>query len=62
MNLKGQEKDQRYLGIISRATYKLNNMRLPVFVQLVVDGNGESEIVSIYVATNEEGCHHICSR
>ena len=36
------------------ATYKLNNLRMPVFVQLIVDGNGESEIVSIYVAVIEE--------
>ena len=36
------------------ATYKLNNLRMPVFVQLIVGGNGESEIVSIYVAVNEE--------
>ncbi|CAB3998648.1 Hypothetical predicted protein [Paramuricea clavata] len=31
------------------ATYKLNNLRMPVFLQLIVDGNGESEIVFVVV-------------
>lgn len=36
------------------ATYKLNNLRMPVFLQLIVDGNGESEIVSVFVVVSED--------
>ena len=36
------------------ATYKLNDMRMPVFLQLVIDGNGESEIVAVYISVNED--------
>ncbi|XP_055955235.1 zinc finger SWIM domain-containing protein 1 isoform X2 [Patella vulgata] len=41
--------------IIADATYKLNDMRMPVFLQMVVDGNGESEIVSVFVLVTEDG-------
>ena len=37
------------------ATYKLNNLRMPVFLQLVIDGNGESEIVTVFVVASEDG-------
>ena len=36
------------------ATYKLNNLRMPVFIQLVVDGNGESEVVSVFLVSVED--------
>ena len=36
------------------ATYKLNDLRMPVFLQLVQDGNGESEIISVFVMANED--------
>lgn len=36
------------------ATYKLNDMRMPVFIQLIVDGNGESEVVSVFVVVSED--------
>lgn len=32
--------------LLADATYKLNNLRIPLFVMLVVDGNGESEIAA----------------
>ncbi len=35
------------------ATYKMNNKDLPLVVQLCVDGNGETEISSIFVARSE---------
>ena len=35
------------------ATYKLNELRLPLFVVLTVDGNGESEIVSLWIVSDE---------
>ena len=37
------------------ATNKLNDLRMPVFIQLVVDGNGESEIVAVFVVVSEDG-------
>jgi len=37
------------------ATYKLNDLRMPVFLQLVIDGNGKSEIVTVFVAASEDG-------
>ena len=37
------------------ATYKLNILNLAVFLQLIVDGNGESEIVSVFLLTSEDG-------
>ena len=27
---------------------------MPVFLQLVIDGNGESEIVAVYISVNED--------
>ena len=35
------------------ATYKLNNLRMPLHVFLAVDGDGQSEIVAICVTSNE---------
>ncbi|RWS18712.1 uncharacterized protein B4U80_07169, partial [Leptotrombidium deliense] len=39
--------------VIYDATYKLNNLRMPIFLLLVVDGNGESEIISIWFVKSE---------
>ena len=36
------------------ATYKLNDLRMPLFLLLVVDGNGQSEIVALWISTDEE--------
>lgn len=36
------------------ATYKLNDLRMPLFLLLVVDGNGQSEIVALWIAADEE--------
>lgn len=36
------------------ATYKLNNIRAPVYLILVDDGNGESEVVAVALLTSEE--------
>lgn len=35
------------------ATYKLNNRRIPLFILLVVDGNGESEIACLWFIKSE---------
>ena len=35
------------------ATYKLNNLRMPLYVYLVEDGNGESEIIALFMVTSE---------
>ena len=31
--------------------YKLSNLQMPVFIQLIIDGNGESENVSVFVVS-----------
>ena len=28
---------------------------MPVFLQLVIDGNGESEVISVFLITSEDG-------
>lgn len=35
------------------ATYKLNNLRMPMYVFLAVDGNGQSEIIGIFITSLE---------
>lgn len=39
------------------ATYKLNDLRIPVFLQFVIDENenGENEIVAVFVVASEDG-------
>ena len=39
--------------IIVDATYKLNELRIPLYVILIVDGNGTSEIVGLYLTSLE---------
>ena len=34
--------------IMVDATYKLNKLRMPLYLILIVDGNGKSEIVGLY--------------
>ena len=40
--------------ILIDATYKLNNLRMPLYIMLIVDGNGESEIVALWLVVNED--------
>ena len=35
-------------------TYKLNDLRMPLYVLMVVDGNGESEIVCLWITQFED--------
>lgn len=35
------------------ATYKLNDLRMPLFILLIVDGNGQSEIVALWITADE---------
>ena len=35
------------------ATYKLNNLRMPLYILLTVDGNGQSEIIGIFITLLE---------
>ncbi|KAL8623834.1 hypothetical protein ACOMHN_058864 [Nucella lapillus] len=35
------------------STYKVNSLRMPLFLILVVDGNGESEVVTAFIVINE---------
>ena len=36
------------------ATYKLNNLNMPLYVLMIVDGNGESEIVCLWLTQFED--------
>ena len=40
--------------ILIDATYKLNDLRLPLYVMMVEDGNGESEIVGLMLVADEQ--------
>lgn len=39
--------------VLFDATYKLNNHNLPLFIQICIDGNGETEIASLYICRSE---------
>ncbi|CAB3983003.1 zinc finger SWIM domain-containing 3-like [Paramuricea clavata] len=62
-NFKGlfyQDEEMRWIFdafpeiLLIDATYKLNNLRLPLYVMLAVDGNGESEIVGLMLLADEQ--------
>ena len=36
------------------ATYKLNDLRMPLYIMMVVDGNGESDIVALWIVASED--------
>ena len=40
--------------ILVDATHKTNDLRMPLYLMLVIDSNGESEIVAAFVVVNEE--------
>ena len=40
--------------LLLNATYKLNDLRKPLYVLMVVDGNSESQVVAIWIVANEE--------
>ena len=35
------------------ATYKLNELRMPLYLMIVIDGNGQSEIVAMFLTSVE---------
>lgn len=39
--------------ILYDATYKLNNLDMPLFTQCVIDGNGQTEIASLFFCKSE---------
>ena len=39
------------------ATYKLNELRMPLYVLLAEDGNGESHIVAVWLITSEDAAN-----
>lgn len=39
--------------ILFDATYKLNNREMPLFIQCIIDGNGETEIASLFICKSE---------
>ena len=40
--------------ILLDATHKTNDLRMPLYLMLTVDSNGESEVVAAFIVTNEE--------
>ena len=40
--------------LLTNATYKLNDLRMPLYIMMVVDGNGESEIVTLWIVASED--------
>lgn len=39
--------------VLFDCSYKLNNLNFGLFLQLCIDGNGETELVSMYICRNE---------
>ena len=39
--------------LVINATYQLAGLRMPVYLMMVVDGNGQSEIVCVFVTVLE---------
>lgn len=39
--------------ILVDATYKLTNLRMPVYLMMCIDGNGQGEIVLVFLTTHE---------
>lgn len=39
--------------VIFDATYRLNDRRMPLFVMMVIDGMGESELASLFIIESE---------
>lgn len=39
--------------VLMDATYKLINRRMPLFIMLVIDGNGESQIAALFIIRTE---------
>ena len=35
------------------ATYKLTELHMPVYLMLTIDGNGQSDIVAMFITANE---------
>ena len=47
--------------IMVDATYKLNELWMPLYLILIVDGNGQSEMVGLYLTTLETRKYSIVS-
>ena len=55
-----RETYQRYPEILSvDATYKLNELRMPIYILLAEDGNGERHIVAVWLITGEDAANII---
>lgn len=40
--------------VFADATYKFNNLRMPLYLLMIEDGNGQDEIVALIILANEE--------
>ena len=39
--------------IMADATYKLTDLRMPLFLMIGIDGNGHSQVIAVYMTCNE---------
>ena len=39
--------------VLVDATYKLTNLRMPVYLMMCIDGNGQGEVVFVFLTTLE---------
>ena len=39
--------------LLCDATYKLTDLRMPLYLMLGIDGNGHSQVVAMYLTTSE---------
>ena len=39
--------------VMCDATYKLTNLRMPVYILLGIDGDGQSQVVAVYLTSTE---------
>ena len=40
--------------VLIDATYKLKNFRMPLYIMMVVDGNGESGVIALWLVVHED--------
>ena len=55
-----QDKEMRHIYrcfpemVFVDATYKLNDLRMPIYLFVIEDGNGETEIVALWMVAKED--------
>ena len=44
----------RTIVVIIQDDHKLNNLSMPLYILMIVDGNGEVEIVAVWLVSSED--------